>query len=562
MKKILLAILPYWDPMIPPMGITSLKSFLQKHGYIVKTVDLIVKKESLDFYYDYFRILEEFIPFEKQGNFRNIGHDVLQNHMMAHINHGHDEEKNYVELVKLLVYHHYYVELDSNQALELINIVDVFYKMLHQCFLELLEQEKPDVVGVTAYKCTIPASLFVLNLTKKYNPNIKTLMGGGAFNESYAPDSPSFDMLLDISKDYLDKVILGQGEFLLLKYLQGKLPANQRVYTKNDLNGQIPQFNELDIPDFSDLDLSVYPCMCATSSASCIYECSFCVAKKISGNYRKKDPKLVVEEMKKMYQLHGHQLFFMTDSLINPVINDLAKEFINSDIALYYDAYFKVDNPSADVNNTLLWRQGGLYRVRLGTESGSPKVLDAMNKMITPEQIKKSVRGLAYAGIKVTTYWVIGHPGESEEDFQMTLDLIEELKDDIFQAECNYFLYHYSKQASEHEWAHYRRPLYPDWATKILNFKHWTLDLYPEREETFKRVHRFEAHCRKVGIPNPYSIKEYYEADKRWERLHKNAVPSMVAFKNFGNYIDECKKIQLVSLAKESANEQIAEFNF
>ncbi|MCP4153641.1 MAG: VacJ family lipoprotein, partial [bacterium] len=49
-KKILLAILPYWDPMIPPTGIASLKTFLQKHGYTVKIVDYIVAEDSLDFY--------------------------------------------------------------------------------------------------------------------------------------------------------------------------------------------------------------------------------------------------------------------------------------------------------------------------------------------------------------------------------------------------------------------------------------------------------------------------------------------------------------------------------
>ena len=101
-KKILLAILPYWDPMIPPMGITCLKAFLQEHGFIVKTVDLIVKKESLDFYNNYFETLKKCIPEEKRGNFNNIGHDVLQSHMMAH---WHYKDKNqYMELVKKLIH--------------------------------------------------------------------------------------------------------------------------------------------------------------------------------------------------------------------------------------------------------------------------------------------------------------------------------------------------------------------------------------------------------------------------------------------------------------------------
>lgn len=557
--KIFLTIFPYWDPMIPPMGITSLKQYIQQYGYNVITEDLIVKKECLDFYTEYFRILGRNIPYEKQGNFRNIGHDVLQNQLMAHVNY--KNRKDYIDLTIDVVYKHYYHIVDENCINELIELLDSFYEMLEDYFLKRVEEEKPDVIGCTLYKCTTPVSLYMFKKVREKFPNIKLIAGGGTFNESHSPDSPSYDSLLSYSEGFVDHYFLGQGEILLLKYLRNELDENQRVYSREDIGGRILGFEEETIPDFSNLNLDVYPCMAATSSASCIYNCSFCVSKKVNGDYRKKDPKLVVEQMIDLYKLHGHQLFFMTDSLINPVINDLAKEFIKSDVALYYDAYFKVDDLSADINNTLLWRRGGLYRVRLGAESGSQKILDEMNKLITPDQIRATVKSLAYAGIKVTTYWVIGHPGETEEDFQATLDLIEELKNDIFQAECNYFLYHYSKQGSDHEWAKDRMPLYDQKYDDMLVFKHWTLDRYPLREETFNRVHRFEAHCRKLGIPNPYSLNDYYYADKRWEELHKNAVPSMVAFKDYKTVINECKNIGQVDYAKTS-NKYDGDFEF
>jgi radical SAM superfamily enzyme YgiQ (UPF0313 family) len=549
-EKILLTILPYWDPMIPPMGITSLKTFLQNHGYTVKTVDLIVKKECLEFYKDYFDTLRECIPIEKQGNFNNIGHDVLQNHMMAHQNY--TDEQEYVELVKILIYKSYYAEAPDPYVRKLNKIMEDFYVMLKDYFLGLLEKEKPDVVGVTAYKCTVPASLFVLKLTKEKYPQIKTLMGGGTFNETHAPDSPNFEALLKTSAGYLDKIILGPGELLFLKYLQGELPPDKQVYTKADINGRILQFPELDIPDFSDLDMEKYPCLAATASASCPYQCSFCVASKVGGPYRPKEPKQTVDEMIRMYKKYGHQLFFMTDSLLNPTITDLANEFIKSGVSLYYDAYFRVHDDAGDIQNTLLWRRGGLYRIRLGTESGSQRILEKMDKRITVEQIKATVSALAYAGVKTTTYWVIGHPGETEEDFQQTLDLVEELKDDIFQAECNYFLIHYSKQASEEEWQKHIQLLYPEKALDMLVFQFYTpsAGMEPSREETFRRVHRFEAHCRKLGIPNPYSYQSHAEADKRWRKLHKNAVPPLLEFMKKDKYINENQNIKVPTLSK------------
>jgi len=123
---------------------------------------------------------------------------------------------------------------------------------------------------------------------------------------------------------------------------------------------------------------------------------------------------------------------------------------------------------------------------------------------------------------------VIGHPGETEEDFRQTLALLEELKNDIWQAECNPFTYFYTGQAKGDEWAGKRRLLYPESAGDMLLSRTWVLDCEPSRRECYDRVFRFVEHCKKLGIPNPYSADEIYHADERWKRLHKNAVPPLV----------------------------------
>lgn len=549
-EKILLALLPYWDPMIPPNGIATLKSFLRKNGYPVKTIDLVVEKESLDFYNGYYDILRKCIPENKWGNFNNVGHDLLQNHLMAHLKY--QDEMQYIELVKTLVYHSFYVYVDISMITRLNSMVDNFYSYLKRYFLGLLAREKPGVVGVTAYKCTLPASMFVLKLTKEKYPHIKTLLGGGIFSDSHAVGSPNFEALLKETSPYIDKFIVGQGELLFLKYLQGKLPGSQRIYTRNDINGEILDFSSMDIPDFSDFNIMNYPYLPATASSSCPFQCSFCNSKKYWGKFRIKEVTQTAAEMIKLYRRYGHQLFFMTDALLNPVITNLSTALIESGVSLYYDTYFRVDNESGNIENTMYWRRGGLFRVRLGTESGSQHVLDRMGKNITPQQIKAAVSALAYAGVKTTTYWVIGHPGETEEDFQTTLDLIEDLKNDTFQAECNPFLYHYAGQSHQDQWAANRIPLYPPEVMNMLVFQSWTLDIEPSRKEAYHRMHRFEVHCRKLGIPNPYSLHEHYSADERWKKLHKNAAPSLLEFKNTRDYIDENKHIGQPVLARNN----------
>jgi radical SAM superfamily enzyme YgiQ (UPF0313 family) len=548
--KILLTILPYWAPVLPPVGLARLKSFLQANGYEVRIVDLIVKNETLEFYYGYFDVLRKYIPQEKQGNFKNLGHDVLQNHMMAHINYR--DEKEYTELVKILVYKTYYTHVGDSCVRELNEVMARYYEILEEYFLFLLDFEKPDVVGVTVYKGTIAASLFVLKITKQECPHIKTVIGGGAFVDTHGPGTPNFEYLLEHSRDYLDKIIIGEGELLFLKYLRGELPDDRRVYTQEDIGGMTLDFNKIQLPDLSDLNLRKYAYLPATASIGCPFQCSFCNDFKFWGKYRKRNIRKTVEEMIKLHEMvelnnvnSGHQLFFFTDSLLNPAISELAEELISKKASLYYDGYYKVDDASCQVENTFLWRQSGLYRVRLGVESGSQRVLNLMHKVVTVEQIRKTLAALALAGVKTTTYWIIGHPGETEEDFRMTLDLVEELKNDIYQAECNPFLYLYSGQNSSDKWQEKRMLLYPEWARKMLVFDSWTLDWPPLREVAYERMHRFVQHCVKLGIPNPYSFKEIFDADLRWKKLQNFAVPPLDEFSDPHDLIKENLKSRI-----------------
>ena len=93
-EKILLALMPYWVPLIPPMGIGCLKSYLSAHGFEVKTVDANVEPRFQQLIDRYFDLLKAYIPREKQGNIYNLGNEVLRRHMMAYLHFR--EKKRYV----------------------------------------------------------------------------------------------------------------------------------------------------------------------------------------------------------------------------------------------------------------------------------------------------------------------------------------------------------------------------------------------------------------------------------------------------------------------------------
>ncbi len=520
-------LLPFHPPLIPPLGIACLKSFFAPHGFEVKTINSNTDEELKMYYYRYFKVLSKSIPRENQANFHNIGNELLRQHMMACIHH--NDKKEYEELVKSIIHNTFFCDFNDELIHQLNHILEEYYSHLKDYCLDVLAREKPQLLGISVFKGTIPSSLFVFKLAKERYPDLLTVMGGGVFADQLAYGSPDLESFVE-KTPYIDKYLIGEGENLLLKLVQNQLPTTQRVFTLKDVEPPVVDFSSVRTPDFSDFDVGHYPYLANYTSRSCPYQCTFCGETVFWGKYRKKSKEQILHEIEELYREHNHQLILICDSLLNPTIDSIAECVIEHHLPVYWDGYLRLDKPVCQYENTLRWRRGGFYRARLGVESGSQRILDLMNKKITTEQIKSAVASLAKAGIKTTTYWIAGYPGETEEDFQQTLDLIEEMKNDIYEAEANPFWYYLNALVKSDEWANHCVSLYPERANGMLLLPTRVLNIDPSPEERYRRMKRFTQHCDRLGIPNPYSMADIYQADKRWQRLHTNAVPSLNDF--------------------------------
>ncbi|MCK5059310.1 MAG: B12-binding domain-containing radical SAM protein, partial [Candidatus Aminicenantes bacterium] len=454
-------------------------------------------------------------------------------------------------LVKLLIRGTFFCKAGDRAISELNRVTADFYTLLREYFIALLEREKPAVLGLSVYEGTLPASLFAAKIAKETYPDLQIVMGGGIFAEQLAKDSPNWELFLKKAV-HIDKIIIGEGENLFLRLLQGELPQRQKIYTLKDIDEQTLDLADAPLPDFSDLQTDSYPYLASYSSRSCPFQCKFCSETVQWGKYRKKDVGQIAAEMLKLYEAYKGQLFLMCDSLLNPVITGLARELIKEKAALYWDGYLRADKETCDIENTMLWRRGGFYRARLGIESGSQTVLDLMGKKITPEGIKQAIANLAGAGIKTTTYWVVGYPGETEQAFRETLDLITELRNEIYEAWCSPFYYYPSGQVNSAAWQDKCSLLYPSWTKEMLVLQTYVQDGEPSREESYRRMNRFVEHCANLGVQNPFSLHEVYEADERWKKLQANAVPSLVDFEKKGDYVDDNRNVSKRFLAQST----------
>jgi radical SAM superfamily enzyme YgiQ (UPF0313 family) len=74
--------------------------------------------------------------------------------------------------------------------------------------------------------------------------------------------------------------------------------------------------------------------------------------------------------------------------------------------------------------------RAGCQIVWIGAESGSQKVLDAMEKGTTVEQIRTATKRLHEAGIQAGFFLQFGYPGEKREDIDATLQLVRDCQPD------------------------------------------------------------------------------------------------------------------------------------
>jgi radical SAM superfamily enzyme YgiQ (UPF0313 family) len=535
-KKIMIGLMPFWSPLTPPLGISVLKSYLSQQDFHVKTHDFNTETELWEILDKYFKIIAEAVPEQKQSNFHMVGFDVLSNHLMVFLHKNKTQDRLYQRLIKTLMRKNYFVDINEHVVIEMDRVVAEFYVKLKGKFLEVIRKIKPDVFGLSVYSTSLAPSLYAFQLAKEELPGIETVMGGGVFADHLAPGSQNLQVLLERTEPYIDSIIIGEGELLFKKYLSGELEPGKRVYSLDNINRETLPLDSVTIPDFSDLNLSAYSQMGTYASRSCPFQCGFCSETVQWGKFRKKKAEQVVKEIASIKEQYGGKLFMFGDSLVNPVISDISSGLIQEGMDIYWDAYLRTDPGVSQPENTDLWRKGGFYRARLGVESGSQAVLDAMNKNMSVHQVKNAISSLANSGIKTTTYWVIGYPGESEEDFSDTLKLLADIKDDIYEADWHPFYFFPHGQVNSERWVKQQQGLellYPEEFTGLLLTQTWILTSNPGREETYHRMNRFADQCRKLNIPNPYSMMEIYQADKRWKQLHPNCGPSLLELHNY-----------------------------
>jgi anaerobic magnesium-protoporphyrin IX monomethyl ester cyclase len=177
-----------------------------------------------------------------------------------------------------------------------------------------------------------------------------------------------------------------------------------------------------------------------STTRGCPFHCNWC-AKPIYGNrYNVHDPQHVVGELKMLMEQFGAEHFWMTDDIfgLKPGwINAFASLVEKEKISLRFKIQSRVDLLLQEENIAAL-AKAGCETVWVGAESGSQKILDAMDKGTKVEQIYEATELLKKHNIRVAFFLQFGYPGETKEDIDSTVNMVMDLMPDDIGVSVSY----------------------------------------------------------------------------------------------------------------------------
>lgn len=527
-KRILLIMPTFWDIIAPAVGIVALKSFLEKHGHAVKTVNLNEITDLWNTQKKYFDELLKYIP--HKGLIPRTGAELLGFHLNAAVFKDEHPGK-YSRYIEILFKYHFepFLTHISTENLDVLTkkleiIIDEHFNKLRKV-LPLFLDSKPEYVGCSTLSSTLGTALFILREIKNKEPHIKTILGGPGPYNGIGAESENLKRLAN-KCSFIDKIVFGESELILKEYIeQGH--EGDKIITAKSFNLQQIAMDSLPYLDYSDLNLKKYFSLGISSSRGCPFTCSFCSETTLWGGFRRMSVERVVNEVKFQMEKNKINKFFFTDALFNHSITAFTKALLDNEIKIEIDCYLRIDRNTEKQEITDMWSKGGLRRARIGMESASPDILTIMSKGITPEQQEKGLKCLSNSNIKTTTYWIVGHPHETEENFQDTLNFIKQNKNHIFEVDLAIFYFYGDGEIGSGTFVQEfggMEERFPSEFDELSIVKYYKLKkLNPSRQEAYDRAIRFVKCMEEEGIPcNRSSVVDLLKAEKRWQKLREN----------------------------------------
>jgi anaerobic magnesium-protoporphyrin IX monomethyl ester cyclase len=163
------------------------------------------------------------------------------------------------------------------------------------------------------------------------------------------------------------------------------------------------------------------------TSRGCPYGCNWCAKPTFGRGYEQRSPASVAMEMRLLKDAFAPDHFWFADDIFGLTaewLRKFAAEVVRLDVRTPFTLQSRVNLMRPGAVQALA--DAGAEEVWLGVESGSQKILDAMDKGSRVEEAREATRNLKAHGIRACWFIQLGYPGEEWSDLDRTRSLIRE----------------------------------------------------------------------------------------------------------------------------------------
>lgn len=262
------------------------------------------------------------------------------------------------------------------------------------------------------------------------------------------------DKFLQHGADY---IVLGEGEESMLElvtFIDGKTTASlgeiagiaylkeeQTVY--NAERAKLKNLDELPMPNRTKVNMQLYfdawkarhgtNAISLNTMRGCPYSCKWCSRAVYGQSYRRRSAKHVVDEMEWISNNYNVDSIWFVDDVFtvsHKWLKEFREELSSRNIHVPFECITRADRMSEEVIRDL--KASGCFRVWIGAESGSQKVIDLMDRRVDVNQVREMIRMSQANGIQAGTFIMVGYPGETQEDIFETVTHLKESNPDLF----------------------------------------------------------------------------------------------------------------------------------
>ncbi len=256
-----------------------------------------------------------------------------------------------------------------------------------------------------------------------------------------------------------DAIIYGEGE-MTVREVAESFEEKNFIKKRREIDGlkfledgqliitpqrkMIADLDEIPEPDYSFIDIEMYRniwlknhgyfSLNISTTRGCPYKCNWC-AKPIYGKtYHSRSPQKIAQQILSLQRNYSVDHIWITDDIfgLKPNwIKDFASECKKLNLNTSYKCLSRPDLLLKDKTLSYL-KDSGCSTIWIGAESGSQKILDAMEKGTTVEQIYEAAEEAHRLGIEIAFFIQFGYTGEGWNDIRMTRKMIKDcMPDDI-----------------------------------------------------------------------------------------------------------------------------------